>query len=270
MRSEIDMMCDEQTGFVRVLTFEAIHNFRDYGGYPVDGGGRLREGVLLRSAQHGGATGPDLDRVGQMRIAAIIDLRSDREREVSPCRRPADFYGRVLFIPDAVTQAAPHIEAARGVTDPETAAAHMTQGYAEMPFRPGFMAAMAQYFKALAEEEGPTLIHCMAGKDRTGIAVALFHRAMGVERADWLADYMMTNETGNIDARIAAGAVHVRAAFGKQLDDDTVRVLMTVRPAFIDNCFAAMDHRHGGVDGYLAACGVDDDMVAAVKARMMM
>lgn len=253
----------------RILSFEGIHNFRDYGDYPVNGGGRVRPGLLYRSAQHKDATPADLEQVSRLKLAAVIDLRSDKERALSPCPRPDDFAAQVLFIPDAVTAAAPHIEAARGVVDPESAVAHMIHGYADMPFRPLFMQAMARYFHALAEIEGPSLIHCMAGKDRTGIAVAVAQRALGVGREDWLADYMMTNEAGNIDARIEAGARHVRAVFGETLADDSVRVLMTVRPEFIDSCFAAMDERHGGVEGYLSACGIGSDIVEKMRRRLI-
>jgi protein tyrosine/serine phosphatase len=263
------MTSHDTTGFTRVLSFEGIHNFRDYGGYAVSGGGRLREGLLFRSAEHGRATASDLERVGALDIAVVFDLRSDREREVSPCLRHPGFSGRVLFIPDAVTQVAPHVEAAHNVSDPASAAARMTANYAGIPYRPGFMAAMARYFEALAETDGPTLIHCMAGKDRTGVAVAVFHKAMGVAEEDWLADYMMTNETGNIDARIAAGAAHVRSAFGTDLGDDSVRVLMSVREEYIRNCFAAIEERDGGIDGYLASCGIDAKTVQAVRERVI-
>ncbi|MCK9544022.1 MAG: tyrosine-protein phosphatase [Novosphingobium sp.] len=252
----------------RVLTFQGIHNFRDHGGYAARGG-TLRRGCLYRSAQHANATDDDLAGLDRLGLAAVIDLRSDKERAVSPSRHPAGFAARVLFVPDSVMQAAPHVEAARGVTDPESAAARMVAGYAAMAFTPVFMQGIARYFEALAELDGPTLIHCMAGKDRTGIAVAVLHRALGVAREDWLADYLMTNVTGNIDARIAAGATHVRAAFGRELDDDTVRVLMTVRPEFIDSCFDTMDRHHGGLDGYLAACGVMETTLARVRDRLI-
>jgi protein-tyrosine phosphatase len=253
----------------RVLRFDGIHNFRDYGGYATADGGRLVSGKLFRSAQHKDASAADLGRLAELGFAAVIDLRNDQERATSPCRRPEGFSARVLFAPDAAAQAAPHIEAAQTVSDPDSAVARMIAGYASMPFRPAFMQTMRHYFEALGEVEGPTLIHCMAGKDRTGMAVAVLHRAMGVDREDWLADYMMTNVTGNIDARIAAGATHVRAAFGKDLDDATVRALMTARPSYIDSCFDAMAERYGGLDGYLDACGIDGTMIARVRERLV-
>lgn len=252
----------------RVLRFEGIHNFRDYGGYRA-AGGTLRLGRLFRSAQHRDASGVDLEAIAALGLSSVIDLRSDGERATSPCPRPEGFAARIVFAPDSVGAMAPHIEAARAVDSPETAAARMVAAYAEMPFRPTFTWAIAAYFEELARVDGPTLIHCMAGKDRTGIAVAVFHIAMGVRRDEWLADYLMTNEAGNVEGRIRAGALHVRRAFGHDLDDDTVRVLMTVRPQFIDSALAAMEERAGGVLEYLAQCGVSGQTLETVRARLI-
>lgn len=263
------MTCATDSVETRVLPFDGIHNFRDYGGYAVEGGGSLRTGMLYRSAQHKDATQGDLDRIAQLQLAAIIDLRSDAERSLSPCPRPARFLARVLFVPDGTAEIAPHLEAGRSVSDPAAAVKRMIHGYRVMPFRPIFMQAISQYFHALADIDGPTLIHCMAGKDRTGVAVATLHRALGVGRDEWLADYLLTNRAGNVEARIAAGASHVRAIFSNDLDDDTVRVLMMVRPEYIDSCFAAIDERYGSLAGYLRACGVEPAVIERVRQRLV-
>jgi protein-tyrosine phosphatase len=236
----------------RVLAFTGIHNFRDYGGYRVAGGGRLREGVLFRSAQHRDATPEDLTKVAALGLATVIDLRGPREREQAPCPRPDNFAARVLFVDEETASLAPHLEAARAVSTPEEARQRMREGYGYMPFRPNLVAVFRRYFDALADSDGPSLIHCMAGKDRTGIAVALFHAMAGVHHDDIMADYLLTNSAGNVDARIDAGARHVRAGFGRTLPEDAVRALMSVDPSYLDSAFAAIEASHGGVDAYLA------------------
>ena len=259
----------ETTVHERVLPFEGVHNFRDYGGYRVAGGGMLKRAMLFRSAQHRDATARDLAGIGALRLAAVIDLRSDKERAVSPCPRPQGFDARIVFAPDTVMAHAPHVEAARDVDSPDSATVRMCEAYAQIPFRPTFTHGIKGYFEALATAESPTLIHCMAGKDRTGIAVALFHIAMKVHRDDWMADYLLTNVAGNIDERIRAGASHVRQAFGAHLSDDTVRVLMSVRPEFMEAALTAIAARHGGVAGYLADCGVSEATLDAVHRRLL-
>ena len=98
----------------RVLPLAGVHNFRDYGGYVVAGGGRLRTGVLFRSGQHLEATADDLAAVDALGIANIIDLRGDNERLLYPCRRAPGFAAAVLYMPGETTGAgsAPHVEAA--------------------------------------------------------------------------------------------------------------------------------------------------------------
>ncbi|MBA4081322.1 MAG: protein-tyrosine-phosphatase, partial [Erythrobacter sp.] len=68
---------------------QGIHNLRDYGGYAVAGGGRVREGVLLRSGQHMEASDADLALLDMLDIRTVIDLRGTSEREGFPCRRHA-------------------------------------------------------------------------------------------------------------------------------------------------------------------------------------
>ena len=83
----------------RILTFESIDNFRDYGGYAGADGGTVRSGVLWRSGHHGAASAADLAAVETLDIATVIDLRGDSERAANPCLRHPGFAGEVVFAP---------------------------------------------------------------------------------------------------------------------------------------------------------------------------
>lgn len=254
----------------RLVACTGIHNFRDYGGYGAAGGARLREGLLYRSAQHRNASAEDLARVSEIGFAAVVDLRGPSERRASPCPRPAGFAALVVVSEAETAHRAPHEEAGRGVWSPETAHAAMRDTYRALPFGQVLQHLFARYFETLAQVEGPSLIHCMAGKDRTGIAVALLHRMMGVHHDDMIADFLLTNRVGNIEARIAAGARPVRALFGQDMDDATVRVLMSVEPDYLDHAFVAMAERHGSVEAYMRdALGVTQERKAAIMARLL-
>ena len=126
----------------------------------------------------------------------------------------------------------------------------MVDLYAFMPFRPNLIAVMRMYFDALADREGASLLHCLAGKDRTGLAAALLHSLMGVHRDDMMAEYLLTNTAGNSEARIAAGAASIRASRGPQISDGAVRTLMAVDEAFLDAALSAIVAEHGSVEGY--------------------
>jgi protein-tyrosine phosphatase len=244
----------------RILTMDGILNFRDYGGYAC-AGGRLKRGLLFRSAQHRDASDEDLSRIAAIGFASVIDLRGGRERLKAPCRRPDGFAARILFTEAETAGMAPHIEAARAAAQDRPTAADtrqaMIDGYAGMPFRPYLLAMLRRYFDVLATVRGPSHVHCAAGKDRTGLAVALLHAAMGVHPDDILADYLLTNAHSRIDRQIETGARHVRATYGADLDDEAVRMVLQVDPAYVASALAAIDARYGSVDAYLAdAIGV--------------
>jgi len=251
----------------RVVTCHRIHNFRDYGGYQAPAG-RLRSGHLFRSAQHFEATPEDLAVVGALELGSVIDLRGSSERAAAPCPRPVGFDADVILIDDETVVGAPHIEAARPAMSADDARASMANTYRTMPFRPVLMQLYTRYFERLAESDQPSLIHCLAGKDRTGVAVALFHHLVGVHRDDLMDDYLMTNLTGNIEARVAAGAPHVKAIFG-EMTDDALRALMSVEPMYLENGFAAMVERFGSIDSYLRdALGVTPERRDRIIARV--
>lgn len=93
----------------RVLPLSGIHNFRDYGGYAVEGNGRLRDNFLWRSAHHEAASDDDLAAVDALGLQTVIDLRGDDERALHPCRRSPNFAGRVLFAGGITAGLAPHL-----------------------------------------------------------------------------------------------------------------------------------------------------------------
>ena len=157
------------------------------------------------------------------------------------------------------------------VSTAEDAHAAMVRLYATMPFRPNLVAIYRLYFDALANREGASLLHCLAGKDRTGIAAALLHSLIGVHHDDLMADYLLTNMAGNVERRIAAGAKVVRASFGPSMDDAAVRTLMSVHPDFLDTAFTTITEHHGSVEAYARdVLGVTPAMVARMEERLLM
>jgi protein-tyrosine phosphatase len=261
---------DDVMTFSRVLPFEGIHNFRDYGGYPARGG-RLRERLLYRSAQHRDATDADLARVAKLGLGVVIDLRGNMERTMSPCPRPVDFAARVVTAGgETVDPAMAPVAHVRSFNNAAAAQTRMTALYRDLPFHPVLVDTFRAYFAALADSDTPNLIHCVAGKDRTGVGVALFHRMLGVHGDDIMADYLLTNTAGNVEARLAAGAHHLRAAYGAGIADDSIRALMSVRAEYLDAAFSAIDALPGGFDAYVADnLGVSPAMLIALETRLI-
>lgn len=251
----------------RVVDFTGIHNFRDYGGYAVAGGGIVRRGWLWRSGQHSEASDEDLSRLESLGLAHVFDLRSDRERASHPCRRPKDFGAQVHTVPDASANQAPHIASAR--RDAETTRTTMVRSYAGMPYRPLLVAMVRGMLERLAAGDGASLVNCMAGKDRTGFAVAMVHHALGVQYDDIAADYLLTNTAGNPAERIAAGLRSVKSLLG-DIEPGALRVLMSVEPEYLATAWRAMQDSHGSVDAYQAeVLGVETSMRDRLRAALI-
>jgi protein-tyrosine phosphatase len=235
----------------RILPFQGIANFRDYGGYRT-ADGRLRRGMLFRSAQHKGATADDLARVAALHLRGIVDLRGGDERATAPCPRPPGFDAQIFIVEERTSGLlGPHLADAHARPGGFDARWLMRTGYAAMPFRWRLRNALRNYFEALALCDGATLVHCAAGKDRTGLAVTLLHTALGVHRDEALADYLLTNDARGAGVGFEAAAEGTRRLFGKELDDAQLRPLMIVEPEYIEAALDAIDDRYGNVVRYL-------------------
>lgn len=265
-------MTDDRT-LDQVLPLTGVHNFRDYGGYRTDapggGGGTVRRGVLWRSAQHVDATDADLAAIDALDIVDVIDFRGASERTSYPCRRGPDFAAAVTRYDGETASLAPHVEAGADALTPTIAHDRMEAMYAKLPGREPVLWVMRRYFAVLAQGRGPSLVHCLAGKDRTGMAVALLHHILGVHPDDAMADFLLTNTVGNMDARVAAGGKAVRAKYG-DMHDDTIRVLMGVDARYLDAMRRAVTDQFGSVDAFLTnALGVDDAMRSALRLHLV-
>lgn len=255
----------------RLLSFEAIENFRDYGGY-AGAGGLIARGKLFRSGQHARASDGDLEALANLGIATVVDLRRHNERLKAPSRRPYDWQGQVLESDLGGVGEAPHI---RFLMEEDLTAdsgrRYMAKAYFGMPYEAGHISLFKAHFEALATGQGGSLIHCAAGKDRTGLLAALTHKVLGVGDDDMMADYLATNTAIRLEERADqfAGWLHRRT--GKRVSGDAVVAFFGVEPDFIGHAWRAMAQTHGGVPQYLQqVLGIDASMTTAIRQRLML
>lgn len=187
---------------VRKILLEGVDNFRDFGDYPTAGGGRVKASRLFRSAHHGKATDADLEAMDALGIATIVDLRRPGERARDPSRRPPAFRGEVL-VNEAPENGQDEWHAHLMTSDLTVASfrQYLLDYYDPAPFNPRHIDLFSRYFQTIAQSDGPVLIHCAAGKDRTGILAALTLRLAGAHPDDILEDYLLTNDETRFDAR---------------------------------------------------------------------
>ena len=255
----------------RHLAFEAVENFRDYGDYAAAGGRRLKRGVLYRSAAHATATDADLEKMAALNLAAIVDLRRKNERERAPSRRHPQFDGRVIFTDEGDVGEDPwQLFLKQSDLSAEAFRGYMFDYYDEAPFVDRHLYLYSEYFKALAELDGPVLIHCAAGKDRTGILAALTHHLAGVSDEDIVSDFMLTNDPERMAKRLPVIMQAMTETTGRKPTEGAVMVAMSVEEGYLERAFAAIKARYGSTDAYLErALGVDAALRERLEARLL-
>ena len=154
-------------------------NFRDLGGLPTEDGGRTRSGLLFRSDTLQELTEPDVEvLVHQLGLRLVVDLRASGEVETE---------GRGLLAGSAVR----HVNLALNSRDeraiPDLTADSLVGHY--LGYLAVSAAAAVQVFHSLADDGLPAVVHCAAGKDRTGVMTAIVLRALGVPAEVVAQDY---------------------------------------------------------------------------------
>ncbi|WP_282009142.1 tyrosine-protein phosphatase [Brevundimonas aveniformis] len=257
----------------RIHPFEGVENVRDYGGYDTAASRRLRRGRLFRSGHWANATDEDLQKFLDLGVATVVDLRRATERDRQPSRRPVSCRAEVLSAPsrpDDLTEA-PHIQflKARDLT-PEASREFMSSAYRRIPYEAPHLDLFSRYFRALAEGDGPVLIHCAAGKDRTGILAALTHRMLGVHADDMVEDYVLTNTAVNLQDRAPEIAERMMRWSGRTASPEAVIAFVGVEPAYLDEAFAEIDRQSGSLEAYFeTALGLDKLTRERIAERLL-
>ena len=252
------------------LDTQGIHNFRDYGGWNTRGGGTVKTGLLYRSGHHVEATDQDLSAIAPLGIRTVIDLRGASERSANPCRRVEGFDGEVLFYDGETTSSPPHMDIDPDMAASDFARDRMLAVYTRMPDNPAMIDMFGRYLNILVERDGASLVHCYAGKDRTGVAATMLLHILGVSEDDQRREFLRTNESPTFDILARQSLPGIEARLGRKLDEGAARDLLGVREEYLDRYLDIASERHGSFDGYLEkAIGVDDALRDALIARFV-
>lgn len=252
-----------------IPTFEGIHNFRDYGGYAAEGG-RVKRGLLYRSGQHVGATDDDLAALALLDIRTVIDLRGITEREMNPCRRHEGWAGEVIAHDGETSSSPPHMDIGPEVTTAQYARDRMLAVYTRMPQNPAMQAMFGRYLHALAGREGASLVHCFAGKDRTGIAATLLLHILGVSEDDQLHEFMLTNQSPTFHVLRAQSVPSMERRLGRTMDEASIRAMLDVDEDYLARFHEVTSDMNGSLDGWLErTVGVEDELRARLRAKFI-
>jgi protein tyrosine/serine phosphatase len=255
----------------RTIPLQGIENFRDFGDYAA-GSGRLKTGVLFRAAHQAEATDEDLAVLEALGIVTLVDLRRPNERQHSPSRRWTGFTAQVIDNDLGVTSVDPWLEFMKSAELTETSVhGYMDEYYRRLPFKERHIDLFRRFFLALAEGKGPALIHCAAGKDRTGVLAALTHHIAGVSDDDVIDDYLLTNDPGRFERRGVGFMDYVETATGRRPTEAAIRAAMGVEARYLAAAFEVIKAEHGSLDGYLEqVVGLDAATREQVRAHILL
>lgn len=246
-----------------------LRNFRDYGagllarGQTIAAGTFFRSGHMSRLNMEGGtalaARGWDL----------VIDLRYPDERKRDPSPWESEDTVNQLLLPDGSSRAAPHVEAfhaARG--DPEKMDAVYCAFYRDLPFDALYRPMFAASLRAIGRSAGPVLVHCSAGKDRTGILVGLQLALLGVDPEAIMADYLTSSAIATPEF---LGAMRDQLAedTGQRLPPSALRAMLAVDRRYLDAALGAMRSRCGSLENYVMESGLTREDLDALEHRAL-
>jgi protein tyrosine/serine phosphatase len=242
----------------RVLRWEGCANVRDLGGLATEDGSAIRRGALVRSDKASRLTELGWSGLLDHGVTTIVDLRAEEERLEDP---PRDVPMEALHISlfgdwDKVYMA--DLDERLRTLPP---AAQLREFYLDALER--YRGQVVRAVTAFADAPpGGVLIHCAAGKDRTGIVVALLLRLAGVP-VDAVADDYAESEA-NLEALTRAWADEAPT---EEERARRVELNRTPRQAMVE-VLAALDERYGGVREYLLAAGAPPDLLERAAARL--
>ncbi|MBR0962944.1 tyrosine-protein phosphatase [Bradyrhizobium diazoefficiens] len=220
----------------RHLALQGASNFRDLGGYPTADGRTTRWRHIFRSNHLGHLTPEDIDVVRALGVRSAFDFRGAEERTAGICVVDEIAVHSLPIEPTVV--AALRAELAKGALTAPVALELMRDSYRN------YVRHNTHSFRALfghlLEDRAPLVIHCTAGKDRTGFASALILHALGVPDDVIAEDYLLTNRFYRRDATAAT-----------DLPEDVRSAIGSVETSYLAAAFEAVDKDYGDLETYL-------------------
>jgi protein-tyrosine phosphatase len=237
------------------LPLNGTFNVRDAGGY-LTADGRLRRGLLLRGDAPGALDAESLTLLGELGLRTVIDLRAPGERLMRPTRLEALSGVRIVELP--------LLDPADGDLPAALVEGGLPALYRWLVLNRGHR--LADVIRVLAQEDAlPALVHCSAGKDRTGMVVALVHAVLGVADDDLAGDF------GRSEALLGADFVAAAQAQAAALGiDATLRPeLLASDPAWIRQVLELVRAGHGDASAYLTAHGLTETDLRGLRRALL-
>jgi len=243
----------------RDLDWDGCLNVRDLGGHRAEDGGETHYGAVVRADSIRQLTDEGWAAAVDYGVRTIVDLRMDVELEADP---PAELPVDVVHVPifqNDNEEAFAEVEAA-ATSAPDYAAATREVYLVFLErFRDNVAGALAAVARA---PEGAVVVHCMGGKDRTGLVTALLLRLAGVDNEQIAADYALSEE--RLQPRHAAWLEEA----GTEAERERIRRIAATPAESMVGVLVELERRYGSVEAYLRAGGLTDEDLRLVRDRL--
>ena len=242
----------------RHLAFEQCFNFRDIGGYVADDGRKVRSGRYFRAGRQDRMNDADLDRLRDLEIRTQIDLRAPAEikdQSRGPLPELGAQYVHIPVIPEGGSA-----ELARIVGDTAISGRRYL-GYLELGSQ-----TWVRLFDLFADPRNqPFVVHCTAGKDRTGVTTALLLSVLGVERDVIVRDYLLTNR----DVERQVDFVESTIGLPEGMDRAALTKAAGVPEDAMSDFLDGLDQAYGGPVAFLRSIGLEESTLRAVRSAFL-
>lgn len=258
------------------MTFESVQNFREMGGLPTASGGSVRSGRLFRSGHWSQATDGDVATLASYQLAAVVDFRTDLDREGDggPDRIPAgpEYIKLPMTDVDGIGKElrSTLMSGDQALIDERFGNGRASELASQFVMKLALGEAEQQVYRSFLQtvavaisEDRPVLWHCSAGKDRAGWASTLVGMALGVADDALVEHYLASNIHRPVEGRLAYYAE-------RGVDVEIMRPFLMVHEQYLRDGLAAVDAGWSSRETYLTdAVGFNADQIDLLRERLI-
>ena len=249
----------------RLLPMDGAHNTRELGGYKTTDGKSVKWGMLYRSDKLSDISDTDQAYLQDLGIKKIIDFRSKEEKEEDPDIIPKgiDYIEMPISVDGAMRS---KIEAVlKGETNKDVKSFLID---ANKEFVSNYNDVYEDFLRNLINDDGPTLFHCTAGKDRAGFAAAITLIALGVSKEDVIDDYMKTNQFTKERIEEIIGQIELMTLY--QTDAEILRPLLGVEREYIETAFQTAEEKYGSLESFIRdGLNISDEDIQKLRNKFI-
>ena len=242
----------------RNLDWDGCLNVRDLGGHRTRDGGETRYGAVVRADSVRELTDAGWHAAVEYGVRTIVDLRMDSELEADP---PAELPVEVHHVPflEEDDEALAEVEAAAAAAPNYVIATRDVYLVFLQHFRENVAAAIAAVARA---PEGAVVVHCVGGKDRTGLVTAFLLHLAGVDNEQIASDYAVS------EARLRPRHEAWLAEAQTEAERERIRRTAATPPESMLGVLEELERRHGSIEGFLREAGLNDEDRELGRARL--